>query len=149
MFPKTILCVLCLLCGGEFAAAATSDLADAVMKRDARTVRTLMQRHADVNAPQTDGTTALMWAVSERHADAVTLLLDHGADVHARSNYVAAANGRGFEGRTPLAASATQKVEEFASGWLTPLMFAAREGDVASVRLLVAAGADVTAVAGD
>jgi ankyrin repeat protein len=244
------LCALCVLCGGEFASAATSDLADAVMNRDAGAVRALMQRRADVNAPQNDGTTALMWAaryddldaadllirggarvssanrdgatalqlaaingsarmleklikagadpnaplsatgdtalmlsartgktaamdvllesganvnateswggttalmwaVSERHADAVTLLLDHGADVHARSNYVAAANGRGFEGRTPLAESATQKVEEFASGWLTPLMFAAREGDVASARLLVTAGADVNAVAGD
>jgi ankyrin repeat protein len=247
---KAFLCVLCVLCGGAFASAATSDLADAVMNRDAGAVRALMQRRADVNAPQNDGTTALMWAaryddldaadllirggarvssanrdgatalqlaaingsarmleklikagadpnaplsatgdtalmlsartgktaamdvllesganvnakeswggttalmwaVSERHADAVTLLLGHGADVHARSNYVAAANGRGFEGRTPLAESTTQKVEEFASGWLTPLMFAAREGDVASARLLVAAGADVNAVAGD
>ena len=42
---------------------------------------------------------------------------------------VAAANGRGFEGRTPTAAEAAKTVEEFASGWLTPLMFAAREGD--------------------
>jgi ankyrin repeat protein len=40
-------------------------------------------------------------------------------------------------------------VEEFASGWLTALMFAAREGDLASARLLVAAGADVNALAGD
>jgi ankyrin repeat protein len=250
MFRKAFLCLLCVLCGGAFASAAASDLADAVMNRDAGAVRALMQRRADVNAPQNDGTTALMWAaryddldaadllirggarvssanrdgatalqlaaingsarmleklikagadpnaplsatgdtalmlsartgktaamdvllesganvnateswggttalmwaVSERHADAVTLLLDHGADVHARSNYVAAANGRGFEGRTPLAESATQKVEEFASGWLTPLMFAAREGDVASARLLVAAGAEVNAAAGD
>ena len=42
-----------------------------------------------------------------------------------------------------------QAVEEFASGSLTPLMFAAREGDVESARLLVAAGADVNAIAGD
>jgi ankyrin repeat protein len=250
MFRKAFLSVLCVLCGGEFAAATTSDLADAVMNRDARAVRALTQRHADVNTPQNDGTTALMWAaryddldtadlliragarvsstnrdgatalqlaaingsapmleklikagadpnaplsatgdtplmltartgtaaainvllesganvnakeswggttalmwaVSERHPDAVKLLIDHGADVHARSNYVAAANGRGFEGRTPLVAETTQKVEEFASGWLTALMFAAREGDLASARLLVAAGADVNALAGD
>jgi serine/threonine-protein phosphatase 6 regulatory ankyrin repeat subunit B len=98
------------------------------------------------------GTTPLMWAVSERHPDAVKVLLEHGADVHARSNFVAAANGRGFEGRTPAApgnADANQKVEEFASGSLTPLMFAAREGDLASARLLAAAGADVNAIAGD
>jgi hypothetical protein len=40
-------------------------------------------------------------------------------------------------------------VEEFASGWLTPLMFAAREGHLELARILVAAGADVNAVAGD
>src|SRR6185503_15668527 len=55
----------------------------------------------------------------------------------------------GFEGRTPARGDATQKVEEFASGWLTPLHLAAREGDLASAKLLVAAGADVNAIAGD
>jgi ankyrin repeat protein len=40
-------------------------------------------------------------------------------------------------------------VEEFASGSLTPLLLTAREGDVESARLLVAAGADVNAIAGD
>ena len=95
------------------------------------------------------GTTALMWAVSERHPEAVKLLIEQGADVKARSNFVPAANGRGFEGRTPVADNTDRKVEEFASGWLTPLMLAAREDDMESARLLVAAGADVNAVAGD
>ena len=95
------------------------------------------------------GTTALMWAVSERHPEAVKLLIEQGADVKARSNFVPAANGRGFEGRTPVADNSDRKVEEFASGWLTPLMLAAREDDMESARLLVAAGADVNAVAGD
>jgi len=250
MYKTAILCVLCVLGGGECVRAATSDLADAVMKRDAVAVRALLQKKADINAPQNDGTTALMWAVryddldtadaliragakvstanrdgatalqlaamngdapmlqklvkagadpnaplsksgdtalmmaartgspsalnaliesganvnareswggttplmwavSERHPDAAKVLIDHGADVHARSNFVAAANGRGFEGRTPAAPSTAQKVEEFASGWLTPLMFAAREGDLVSARLLTAAGADINAVAGD
>jgi len=69
--------------------------------------------------------------------------------VNARSNYVAAANGRGFEGRTPVAGRADPKSEEFASGWLTPLMLAAREGEPELARVLVDAGADVNAVAGD
>jgi hypothetical protein len=90
-----------------------------------------------------------MWAVSERHPAAVKVLIDHGADVKARSNFVAPANGRGFEGRTPTAPKADQGVEEFASGSLTPLMLAAREGDTESARLLVAAGADVNAIAAD
>jgi len=113
-------------------------------------ITVLLEAGANVNAKESwGGTTALMWAASEQHAAAVKLLLDHGADVNARSNFVAAANGRGFEGRTPAAPKAEQKVEEFASGWLTPLMFAAREGDLESARLLVNAGANVNAIAGD
>jgi ankyrin repeat protein len=90
-----------------------------------------------------------MWAVAERHAAAAKLLIDNGADVKATSKFVPAANGRGFEGRTPVASDPSRGVEEFASGLLTPLMLAAREGDLESGRLLVAAGADVNAIAGD
>jgi ankyrin repeat protein len=113
-------------------------------------VRLLVEARADVNAKENwGGTTALMWAVAEGHAEAVRLLIAASADVNARSHYVAAANGRGFEGRTPVASRTEEKVEEFASGWLTPLMFAARDGSVELARILVAAGADVNAMAGD
>ncbi|HUG62172.1 MAG TPA: ankyrin repeat domain-containing protein [Methylomirabilota bacterium] len=113
-------------------------------------LRVLLEAGARVNESETwGGTTALMWAVAERHPAAVKVLIDHGADVNARSHFVPAANGRGFEGRTPVASKADQNVEEFASGWMTPLMFAAREGDVESARLLIAAGAAVSALAGD
>ena len=116
----------------------------------AAAIRVLLEAGADVNAKETwGGTTALMWAVSEGHADAARMLIAAGADVNAKSNYVAAANGRGFEGRTPVATRSDPKAEEFASGWLTPLMLAAREGDVELARILVGAGADVNAVAGD
>lgn len=116
----------------------------------AAAIRVLLEAGADVNAKETwGGTTALMWAVSERHADAARMLIAAGADVNAKSNYVAAANGRGFEGRTPVATRSDPKSEEFASGWLTPLMLAAREGDVELTRILTGAGADVNAVAGD
>jgi ankyrin repeat protein len=113
-------------------------------------IRLLLEAGADINAQEIwGGTTALMWAVAEGHAEAARLLASAGADVNARSHYVAAANGRGFEGRTPSASRTEEKVEEFASGWLTPLMFAARDGGVELARILVGAGADVDAVAGD
>jgi ankyrin repeat protein len=113
-------------------------------------VRALVEAGADVNAVETwGGTTPLMWAVSEGHDEAARILIAAGADVNARSHYVAAANGRGFEGRTPLPDSGDAKVADFASGWLTPLMFAAREGNVALTRILVDADADVDLVSGD
>lgn len=131
---------------------------DTALMMAARTGKTdaievLLEGGVAVNAVEAwGGTTALMWAVAERHPAAVKVLIDHGADVNARSNFVAAANGRGFEGRTPSQPGADappRAAEEFASGYLTPLMFAAREGDLESAKLLVAAGADVNAIAGD
>ncbi|MBZ5674997.1 MAG: ankyrin repeat domain-containing protein [Acidobacteriia bacterium] len=113
-------------------------------------VRVLLDRGAKVNAQETwGGTTALMWAVSEKHPDVARLLVERGADVNARSYYVPSASGRGFEGTTPVAQKPGKDFEEFASGWLTPLMFAARENGLESARLLVKAGADINAQSGD
>jgi ankyrin repeat protein len=113
-------------------------------------LKMLLDQGAQVNAKETWGdTTALMWAVSERHPAAVKMLMDHGADVNARSKFVPSTTGRGFEGTTPVAPQPGQAAEEHASGLLTPLMFAAREGDLESARLFVAAGADINVTGGD
>ena len=113
-------------------------------------IRVLLDHGARLNTKETWGdTTALMWAVSEHHAAAVKLLIDRGADVNARSKFVPSTTGRGFEGTTPVAVKPGQAAEEHASGLLTPLMFAAREGDLESARLLVTAGANVNATDGD
>jgi len=113
-------------------------------------VRVLLDRGAKVNTQETwGGTTALMWAVSEKHPEITKLLIERGADVNARSYYVPSASGRGFEGTTPVAQKPNGNFEEFASGWLTPLMFAARENDLESARLLVKAGTGVNAQSGD
>jgi len=144
-----------LIKAGADANAALTPAGDTAVMMAARTgaaagLRVLVESGADVNAKESwGGTTALMWAVSEGHAEAARLLVAAGADVNARSNYVAAANGRGFEGRIPVANRTDPKVEEFASGWLTPLMFAAREGDVDLARVLLDAGAEIDAAAGD
>jgi ankyrin len=135
--------------------APLTEYGDTALMMASRTGKTdaimaLVETGAQVNAKETwGGTTALMWAAAEGHPAAVKVLVDHGADANARSNFVPAANGRGFEGRTPVAPRSGQGVEEFASGSLTPLMLTAREGDVESARILVAAGADVNAIAGD
>jgi ankyrin repeat protein len=113
-------------------------------------VKALLDHGAQVNAKESwGGTTALMWAVSERHPEVVQLLVEHAADVNAKSNFVPSASGRGFEGTAPVASKPDQKTEEFASGWMTPLMFAAREDGLDSARILIQHGADVNAVGGD
>jgi len=113
-------------------------------------VRMLLDHGAKVNTQETwGGTTALMWSVSEKHPEVAKVLIEHEADVNARSYYVPSASGRGFEGTTPVAEKPGKEFEEFASGWLTPLMFAARENDLESARVLVNAGADINAQSGD
>ena len=77
------------------------------------------------------------------------MLLGHGADVSARSTSFRPRTAEGSKAGLQRLTNPDQATEEFASGWMTPLMFAAREGDVESARLLVAAGADVNAIAGD
>ncbi len=130
----------------------TDDTALMMASRTGNTaaVKVLLDHGANVNAKETwGGTTALMWAVSEQHPDVVKMLVDKGADVNAKSNFVPSASGRGFEGTKPVAAKPDQPAEEFASGLLTPLMFAAREDDLAAAQILIQAGADVNAAGGD
>ncbi len=78
-------------------------------------VRALLARgaEADFKDPRT-GQTALMWAADQDHPEAITVLLDAGADIRARS----------------------------AVGY-TPLLFAVRAGATAATSLLLDRGADV------
>lgn len=108
-------------------------------------VKALLARGAKVDvAERSHGQTALMWAVSERHPDIVRLLIEAGADVRARSRVrrrtVQVANRYGDQ-------NSVRGVTEIDLGGFTPLLFAARSGDVESARLLLAAGADVNEMA--
>jgi len=135
--------------------AALTKSSDTALMLAARTgktdaVQVLLDHGAQVNTKETWGdTTALMWAVAERHSAVVKMLIEHGADVNVRSKFVPSTTGRGFEGTTPVDPKPGQAAEELSSGSLTPLMFAAREGDLESARLLIAAKADVNAADGD
>src|SRR5687767_7156474 len=112
----------------------------AAMNGNAAMLDKLMKAGADPNAPLTQfGDTALMMAARTGKTDALAVLLEAGARVNDKEKW----------GGTPVADDDSRKAEEFASGWLTPLMLAAREGDLESARLLMAAGADVNATAGD
>src|SRR4051812_7965911 len=72
---------------GLSAASTDAPLADAMEKMDREAVRTLLQRRADINAPQVDGMTALHWAAYQDDAETVELLVRAGANVKAANRY--------------------------------------------------------------
>ena len=104
---------------------------------NADAVRLLLEHEADVDAKEeAHGQTALMWAASQRHPAVVRVLLQHGAGVHERSDiYPQVVSSAGN--------ADPRGVFEVMQGGYTPLLFASRQGDVESARLLLAAGADV------
>ncbi len=112
-------------------------------------VSALLAAGADVNATEsTRGQSALMWAAANAHPDIVDALLDHGADVGARSSTGSQVFNMGGS-RSAGSASSGIALEEVPQGGSTPLLFAARSGDLESARLLIAAGADVNDTAAD
>ena len=99
-------------------------------------VELLAAQGADVNARAARGQTALMWAVAQKHPEVVKVLLANGADIHARSDSwteVMAVPPHGY----------LEYNRAIPHGSDTALMFAARVDDLASAKLLVAAGANV------
>ena len=109
---------------------------------------------ADVDAATAEGAygaqTALMWAVAQSHPSVVEVLLAHGADVRARSTtFTETVKTISTYANYGLQCVPRDEcyITEVRSGGFTPLLFAARVGDVASARLLVAAGADVNEAA--
>ena len=94
-------------------AAASSEVADAVMRGDKAAVQKLIAQHADVSAPQADGATALHWAVFKSDKEMVDILVRAGANAKAANR----------DGATPL--------------WLASV-----NGDAAIIEALIKGGAD-------
>ena len=145
-----------LLKSGANASHKLSASGDTPLMMAARTgiaaaVQVLVDAGADINAAETwSGTTALMWAATEGHTDVVQLLIKAGANKDAQSKFMPIDTARGFEGAAPRARNKEEVGPVYhASGEMTALMFAAREGHLAAAKALVEAGADLNKVAGD
>jgi ankyrin repeat protein len=131
------------------AATSRSPVADAAERGDTAAVKKLIAGHADVNAPQSDGTTALHWAAYHADAALAKELITAGANVKATTR----------EGSTPLWLACingdAKTVGELLSAGVdanealpfgrTPLMVAARAGNLDTITLLLDHGAKVNA----
>ena len=136
---------------GTALAADPGSLVDAAKQGDRMAVRSMLDRGAgvNVNAPASDGLTALFWAVSRNDAEMVDLLLKAGANANVANDY----------GATALYVASTNADEPIVAKLLdvkanpnaalasgeTPLMQAARRGKVDVVRMLLARGANPNA----
>ena len=103
-------------------------------------VKALLAAGANVNAVQpSHSQTALMWAVAEQHSDVAQALIERGADVKARSKVRRRTVQTGDRYGDQLSIKNVGPVD---MGGFTPLLFAARVGDVRSAEHLLRAGAD-------
>ncbi len=143
--------MLCLTAMAAWSAsiAAIDSVADAAKEDNPTHVRELLKQHADVNAPQADGMTALHWAARNDDLALAQLLIGAHANVRAADRYgitpltLAATNGSARMLETLLVAGADANAA-LPEGE-TVLMTAAHTGNVDAVKVLLAHHADVNA----
>jgi ankyrin repeat protein len=100
-------------------------------------IKALHAGGANINASESwRGQTALMWAVSENHPDAVRVLIEGGAAVNARTLVPTTPFTGGNEALLPATYNPS-------AGGFTPLLFAVRAGHLEMARTLLDSGASV------
>jgi ankyrin repeat protein len=127
-----------LLAAGADVESANADGQTALMivsrTSNVEAARLLLKKGAAVNAREKwRQQTPLMWAAAEAQPAMVKLLLEHRAEVNARS----------LENKWDRQVTAEPRMQARPSGGFTPLLYAARRGCAECASLLVKAGADV------
>jgi ankyrin repeat protein len=131
--------------------AADKDLrlVEAAKNHDTKAIRALLNQRVDVNTPQPDGATPLLWAAQWDDLETAGLLIQAGARVDADNGY----------GVTPLSMACTNGSARMVDKLLkaganpnaalptgeSPLMTAALTGTLEVVKALLAHGSDVNA----
>jgi uncharacterized protein len=132
-----------LLKAGDDPNALVSEAGDTALMLAARTgkpdaVKMLLDHQADANKTNAEGQTPLMWAAAEKNAAAAKVLIEHGADVNAQTHKL-----------PPPTMFQTIFSAPFPAGGMTALLYAARQNDLESARILLTAGANVKENAAD
>ena len=126
-----------------------SPVADAAMNSDRGAVQALVAKKADVNAPQTDGATALEWAAYHDDLELADVLIKAGANPKLPNREGATAMQlaatRGSAPMIEKLLNAGVDVNERGLHGETPLMFTARSGNLEALNLLISRRAAVNA----
>jgi ankyrin repeat protein len=129
--------------------AADPSLIEAIKSGQRTTAIELISKKADINTPEADGSTPLLWAANLNDEDLAARLLRAGADPKSRNKL----------GSTPLAEAAFNSNTALIKSLLdagadpnaagpdgqTPLMLVARTANVAAAKLLLDKGAEPNA----
>jgi ankyrin repeat protein len=142
-------------------------MSEAAVAGDVAILKLLLKAGADVNSPNAEGETALMEVARTGNVDAAKLLLSHGAKVDAVEQWggqtaliwAAAQNqpemvkllikhGANVNVRSVVRdwqrkVTAEGRPKDMNRGGLTPLLYAAREGNIECAKNLLAGGADI------
>ncbi|KAI2747700.1 hypothetical protein DTO013E5_1192 [Penicillium roqueforti] len=122
----------------------------AIKANQHQTVQTLLSKGADANAQNTDGTTALMAAVSFGHEATTRLLLEYGADMNVRAlkgeTALGVAAARGFDRILRMLIASGANINAGKGTGETALSQAAAYGQDRIVEMLLDCGADINAV---
>jgi len=146
---RLTLCLAAIFFSTAYAAENVNPLIQAAQSGNVAAIKLALQKHADPNTAEPDGTTALHWAVRVDDLETAGLLIAAGANANAPNKYgvtplsLACTNGSPRMIEKLLAAGADAKVA-LPEGE-TPLMTASRTGNLESVQLLLKQGVDVNA----
>ncbi|CAI6288061.1 unnamed protein product [Periconia digitata] len=112
------------------------------------TVRVLLENHARVDSVDGQGMTPLMWAVTTETEDLVELLCSYHAKLNKKDKKGSTALHKAASGRPRMTELLLSKNVDYNvpdQDSMRPINFACEKGDDSSLRLLVQAGADVSA----